>query len=164
MPEEAFKRTLGILMLFLLALILKSPKPKLVREGETPENAWAPLSPFAKVALLVTFFFLGLYAGFIQAGMGIMILVVLGYFLRMDLIRGNYIKLIVILGLSIVSLATFIIGGTRVAWLAGLVAGSGQIIGAYIGTWVAFKKGESWIKVIMVIAILGSSAKLLGLF
>lgn len=164
LPNEDFKKVLGVLLLVLLVLILKQPKPRLLGEDEAPENAWAPLSTVQKAGLLVTFFGLGIYAGFIQAGMGVMILVVLGYFLRMDLVRGNYIKLIVILGLSFVALGTFMLRGVRIDWVAGGVVTAGQVIGAYLGTWVVLRKGATWIKAIMVLAIVGSSAKLLGAF
>ena len=164
MPEAKFERVLGLLMLVLLVLILKKPKAKLVKEGEAPEDAWSPLSSNKKAGLLFAFFWLGVYAGFIQAGMGIMVLVVLGYFLQMDLVRGNYIKLVVILGLTFVALGTFMLQGVAIAWVAGIATSLGQVTGAAIGSWVALKKGEGAIKVILTVAILVSSAKLLGLF
>lgn len=159
-PDRRFEHVLAILMLILLVLILKKPKPHLVEEA--PGDAWKPLSTRKRVLLLLSFFGLGVYAGFIQAGMGIMVLLTLGYLVRMDLVRGNYIKLVVILGLTFVALATFMIQGVPVAWIAGISTGSGQIVGALIGSWVAIEKGEKWIKVIMVTAIVLSSAKLLG--
>ncbi|MDK2973004.1 MAG: uncharacterized protein PWP23_2759 [Candidatus Sumerlaeota bacterium] len=160
-PDRSFNKVLGVLMLGLLVMILKQPKPKLV--DQAPENAWSPLSRLHRAGLLVAFFALGVYAGFIQAGMGVMVLLVLGYFLRMDLVRGNYIKLVVILGLTFVALGTFISSGVKIAWFAGLATSTGQSIGAYCGSWVAIKKGEAWIKALMVTAIVLSSAKLLGL-
>lgn len=162
-PNDEFEKILGVMMLLLLVLIIKQPKPKLISEGQAPQDAWQPMTTKGKAGLLVTFFFLGIYAGFIQAGMGIMILLVLGYFLRMDLVRGNYIKLIVILGLSFIALATFIIRGIAVDWFAGIATSCGQVLGAYAGTWIVFKKGEKWIKAIMIIAILASSAALLDM-
>jgi len=161
-PDRQFEFILGLLMLGLLALMLVRPKPDLSPNG-APENAWVGLSTRKRVGLLTSFFVLGIYAGFIQAGMGIMILLVLGYFLRMDLVRGNYIKLVVILGLSFIALGTFMLSGVRIDWLAGIVCAAGQIIGAWIGAWIATQGGEKWIVLIMAVVILFSSAKLLGL-
>lgn len=161
LPDESFNQVLGYLMLALLVLLLKAPKPHLVSEG-APENPWEPLTTRAKAGLLAGFFALGVYAGFIQAGMGVMVLLVLGYFLRIDLVRGNYIKLVIILGLTFVALAVFLQQGVRVEWIAGFAVALGQMLGAAIGTWVAVSKGERWIKGIMAVAIVLSSAKLLG--
>jgi len=163
LPEELFRTVLGVLMLGLLVLLLKRPKPKLVEPGAGAENEWDPLSTLGKVGLLAVFFALGIYAGFIQAGMGIMVVVALGWFLRMDLIRGNFIKLVVIFGLSVVAFITFIVVGVGIAWWAGIVIAAGQSLGAVIGTWVAVKKGERVVVIVMTIAILVSSAKLLNL-
>jgi len=92
-----------------------------------------------------------------------MILVALGYLVRMDLVRGNYVKLLFILILTAGALLTFILNGLRIEWLAGLFLSLGQMTGAYVGSWVAIRKGEKWILVILPVAILLSSAKLLGL-
>jgi uncharacterized membrane protein YfcA len=92
-----------------------------------------------------------------------MILVALGYLVEMDLVRGNYVKLVFILGLMIVALATFMLSGVDIEWVAGIAVTAGQIVGAYIGSWVAIKKGERWIVIILTVAIVMSSAKLLGL-
>lgn len=162
LPEENFRTVLGVLMLGLLVLLLKQPKPHLVEEGAAPEDAWGPLSPRGRVGLLAVFFGLGIYAGFIQAGMGIMVVIALGWFLRMDLVRANFIKLVVILGLSVIALGTFMAAGVAIAWFAGFAAAGGQMIGAVIGSWVAVKKGEAWIKAIMTVAILLASGKLLN--
>ncbi len=161
-PDEKFEQLLGVLLLFLLVLILKKPKPRLLKE-DAPNDAWSILSGGSKAGVVVSFFFLGVYAGFLQAGVGVMILTTLGWLVRLDLVKGNYVKLNVVLGTVIVSLGTFLISGVAVAWIAGLVIGVGQMIGAVAGSWVAIRKGEVWIKWILVISIIGSSAKLLGL-
>ncbi len=163
LPDDRFEKILGVLMLGLLVLILKKPKPRLLGPGETPEDAWEPLGFKQKASVLTAFFFLGAYGGFLQAGVGIMILTTLGYLMRLDLVRGNYVKLLVILGVTAISIVTFLLSGVQMAWLAGILLGVGQIIGAVIGSWVAIEKGEKWIMVILVVMILVSSAKLLGL-
>lgn len=162
MHDKDFKFVFGLLMPILLILILKKPKPKLVKEG-APENAWSGLTRGRKWAVMATFFVLGIYSGFLQAGVGIMILVALGYLVEMDLVRGNYVKLVFTLGLMFVALATFYLSGVKIEWVAGLAVTAGQVTGAYIGVWVAIEKGERWIIVILIVAVLLSSAKLLGI-
>jgi len=91
-----------------------------------------------------------------------MILVALSYIVRIDLVRGNYIKLYFILVTNIVAVAVFLLSGLSVLWLVGGALFLGQVAGAMIGSWVALTKGETWIKAILVVCILLSSAKLLG--
>lgn len=162
-PDREFERILGVLMLVLLAMILSRPRPRLLKNG-VPEDAWSPLSPRSKIATLTAFFFLGIYAGFLQAGVGIMILVALGYLVRMDLVRGNYVKLVFVFVLNLAALATFLAGGIEIEWVAGIAITAGQALGAALGSWIAIRKGERWILWILTVAIVLSSAKLLGLF
>ena len=160
-PEKDFDVFLAIMMLLLLALILFKPKPHLLKEGES-RDAWGLLSGERKVLTAFVFFLIGVYMGLLQAGSGILILVALGYLMRLDLVRGNYIKLVFILVLNFLALAVFIKNDLGIDWIAGVVLFAGQVLGAYIGSWVALKKGEGWIKVILAVSIVLSSAKLLG--
>lgn len=162
-PDESFRYLLGILLPLLLPLLLWKPKSRPVDEA-APRDAWRTLSSGERWTTLLAFFFIGAYSGFLQAGVGVVILATLSWTVRLDLVRGNYVKLVVILATMIVSLATFLWSGVEVVWTAGLAIGVGQVIGALGGSWVAIRKGESWIKAILVVAILLSSAKLLGVF
>jgi uncharacterized protein len=160
-PAKQFEHILGWFMLALLVLILKRPATPTAGNG-CGTDCWHPLAPRRKAAAIVVFFALGIYSGFLQAGVGILILVALGHIAVMDLVRANYVKLVYILICMPVSLVTFIASGVRVEWMAGVALTAGQMIGAYAGSWVAIRKGEKWILVILVISILLSSAKLLG--
>lgn len=161
-PEKSFNYLLAVIMLALLALILLKPKPKLLKESDGTD-AWGILSPQKKVTTFLVIFAIGVYMGFLQAGAGIMVLVALGYLMRLDLVRGNYIKLVLILVLNVLAFSVFLWGGLNIAWIAGFVMFAGQMGGAYIGSWVALEKGEGWIKAILVVSIILSSAKLLGI-
>lgn len=161
-PPKQFEQVLGWFMLALLALILKRPKPHLV--SGAPRDCWTPLSARRRIIVLASFFVLGVYSGFLQAGVGIMILLTLGHLVAVDLVRGNYIKLVFILVCMPVSLLTFIASGVRVDWLAGMALTAGQMTGAYAGSWVAIRKGEKWILAILIVCILLSSGKLLKWF
>jgi uncharacterized membrane protein YfcA len=61
------------------------------------------------------------------------------------------------------SLLIFIING-KVNWLYGLSLSVGNGVGAYIGSNFSVKKGDKWVKVILVVAIILMSAKLFGVF
>ncbi len=159
---DKFNIILAILMPCLLLLIILRPKAKFTLEdGEV--DAWSTLSRERKAMLLGAFFLIGIYAGFLQAGVGIMILVALSWLVRLDLMRGNYIKFLYIICLTIIALGVFIWNGVAIVWLAGIMVGLGQFFGASLGSYFAIKKGEKWIVIILTIAILGSSLKLSGL-
>lgn len=160
-PAAAFDKVLGVIMLALLVLIVLKPKPKLRKRGGD-SDAWSPLPRHRKHQALISFFLVGIYAGLIQAGAGIVILALMGYMFRMDLVRGNYVKLVFILVLNVLAFGIFWVSGLEIRWVEGVMVFLGQVTGAYMGSWVALKKGEGWIMWILIISILLSSGKLLG--
>jgi len=165
-PDEQFERILGFLMLALLPLTLKKV-PRASGADANPAallDAWSPLSSRNRLLMLGSFFALGVYGGFLQAGIGIMILLVLQHTIHMPLVLGNYVKLVFVMAATMVALAVFVAQGIEIEWVAGLVLSAGQILGAYAGSWVAIRRGEQWIRGVMVFSILLSSGKLLGLF
>jgi uncharacterized membrane protein YfcA len=162
-PDAQFEKVLGVLMLVLLALILAKPKPHLAKEGEAPHDLWSPLTRSHRIGALFAFALLGFYAGFIQAGAGILILVLLGWAAKIDLVRANYVKLVFILALNILVLLVFW-WQVEIHWVAGLAITLGQMLGAWLGSWIALEKGEGWMKAILTVAILLSSAELLGVW
>jgi uncharacterized membrane protein YfcA len=161
--SKSFNTVLAWLMLALLALVLFKPKPRLKKDDDSHStDSWNVLPTGRKVILLLLMFLVGVYMGFIQAGGGIIILVMLGYLMDLSLVRGNYIKLMIIFVTNFIAFGVFIYNGIEIYWLAGVVVFLGQIAGAYAGSWIALKKGENWMKAILTISILASSAKLLG--
>ena len=81
----------------------------------------------------ISFFLIGFYGGFIQMGIGILMLASLvlasGYSLR----DANVIKLLQALILAIPPLFIFVAGG-KINWPAGLALAAGQAMGALLGT------------------------------
>lgn len=159
-PDAKFERILGVMLLFPLPLVIWKPKA-IAPDEATSRDAWTPLVAWRRSALLGTFVLLGMYAGFVQGGVGILVVAALSWLGQIDLVRGNYIKLQVILATVLISIPTFMLNDVQIMWTAGIVAGIGQMLGALVGSWVAIKKGEVWIRRILVVAILLSSAKLL---
>ncbi|MBI4613840.1 MAG: sulfite exporter TauE/SafE family protein [Planctomycetes bacterium] len=155
-PDSLFKPIVGGILLAGLALMLR--RSAAAREGEAP-----PISRGRRVALFASFALLGFYGGFIQAGIGFLILVALARIGRFDLVRANGVKVLVILVFTIPVLALFS-GLGEVDWRIGLALGAGGSLGGWAGTVLAIRQGEVWIRRIFVAAVLASSADLLGLF
>ncbi|WP_283804731.1 sulfite exporter TauE/SafE family protein [Flexistipes sinusarabici] len=108
---------------------------------------------------IIAFFFVGIYGGFIQAGVGFLILaaiIVTGY----DLVSGNAVKTFVILIFTIFALAIFFIQG-KVNLYLGLILSIGNAIGALAGTKVTVLKGNNFIRWFVVICVLIFAIKLI---
>jgi len=157
-PEELFQKILAVIMIVVLILILTRPEKKFLKEIEG-EN----LSTARLVVSIFVFFGVGLYGGFINAGVGFVIIVALTLITGMSLVKINSLKLFIVLIYISSSLVVFIIHG-KVDWILGLTLAIGNALGAYLGSNFAVSKGDKWIRVFIVIAILSMSAKLLGLF
>ena len=90
-------------------------------------------------------FFAGLYGGFVQAGVGFILLTVLAGSLRYSLIKANALKLLCSLGFTVVALAVFISQG-QVNWFYGIILSIGFIFGAIIGVKLAIKASPKTMK------------------
>ena len=96
-------------------------------------------------------FGVGLYGGFVQAGIGFLILAVTTQ-AGLDLVRGNALKVLVVLLLTALWLATFA-GAGKVEWVPGLVLGAGSLLGAFAGARLTVKKGHHWIRGVVTVTI-----------
>ena len=81
----------------------------------------------------------------------------------MSLVKINTLKVFIVLIYVSSSFVVFITYG-KVDWILGFTLAIGNALGAYLGSNFAVSKGDKWIRVFIVIAILSMSAKLLGLF
>lgn len=148
LPGEVFNKILSAVMILVLVLTLFGKK----KEGtkETIENV--PL-------LALAFFFVGIYGGFIQAGVGFIILAVFSIISGTTLVRTNSMKVFIIMIYTIPSLIVFIING-QVQWSTGIVLAVGNSAGAWIGTNFSVNKGDKWIKIILTLTVSAMAVKL----
>lgn len=155
-----FDRALAVCMILMLLLIFKK-----TTFHSNENESFSTLPTKRKMILLICFFALGFYAGFIQAGMGMVTLVTLSLLSQMTLVQANALKVIMIMVITFLALALFFILGTKIHLLAGLILSGGQMIGAALGTRLALgEKGEKVIRIVLVCMTLLSAGKLfLGL-
>ena len=100
----------------------------------------------------ISFFFIGIYGGFIQAGVGFIILGSLTYINKMSLVRANSVKVFVVLIYTIAALAVFIIED-QINWLYGLVLAIGNMTGAWVASRYSVEKGDKWIKRFLIVMV-----------
>lgn len=108
----------------------------------------------------VAFAAIGFYGGFVQAGVGFLILAGLVLGSGLDLVSGNAAKVVLILGFTVIALPVFLMAG-QVALLAGGVLAIGNMTGAWIASRLAMAKGAGWIRWVVVIAALAAAARML---
>lgn len=95
----------------------------------------------------------GFYGGFVQAGVGFILLVVLAGTLRYDLVKANGLKLVCCLGFTTVALIIFI-ARDQVAWLPGLIMASGFMLGSWVAVKFAIKASHETMKKIVFVMTL----------
>jgi uncharacterized membrane protein YfcA len=108
----------------------------------------------------IIFFFVGVYGGFIQAGVGFFLLSSLVLASGYELLKANALKIFVILLYTPLALVIFFMHGDVNLWM-GLVLAVGNMIGAVIGTKIAVKGGAVLIRYFVLVAILVAAVKLI---
>ena len=142
--DEAFERVLALLMVAISLWTLLAPgRPD---PGDAPlRSPWSP-------GLVAAFFVIGFYGGFVQAGVGFLVLAATTW-AGLDLVRGNAVKVLAILVFTLVSLALFAAGG-EVRWAVGLVLGAGSVVGGLLGVRLTVLKGHRWLRAVVTGAVI----------
>ena len=90
-------------------------------------------------------FVAGVYGGFVQAGVGFILLAALAGGLRYDLVRANALKMVCTLAFTALSLLIFI-WFDQVAWVPGLILALGTMLGSFLSVRFAISVQQSTIK------------------
>jgi hypothetical protein len=151
--DELFQKILGIIMIgVIISMIIPNPK-KITIENSTKIPWTVHLSMFG----------IGLYGGFIQVGIGFMIMAALQYLMKVNLVIVNMHKVFIVLILTIPAFIVFLVTG-NINWQLGLSLGIGNAFGAWWAAKLSVRKGEKFIKAALIIAVLIMALKLLDLF
>ncbi len=152
LDDLMFKRVLALIMIGVLIFTALDPM-KRFRQQEVVFGFWR------KLILVVSFFGVGVYGGFVQAGVGfIVISVLLAH--GLDLVRINAIKVFVIFAYTFIALGVFIYHG-QVNYLLGFALAAGNSIGGMLGPKLAVEKGHDWIKNVVTATVAVFALKLL---
>lgn len=150
--ERLFTRLLAGIMIGVLIITLVDPAKRL-------RGREVSYTPLRLVALLGAFFLIGVYGGFVQAGVGFLIIPVM-LLAGFDLVRTNAIKIFVVLAFTVPALAVFVWHG-QVDWLLGIVLAVGNSTGGWVASHMAIKKGHEWIKRVVTLTVLVLALRLL---
>lgn len=138
-PVTILKPLLLATMLAMTLLILLRPA------AITPPEGTVPYKMSERPQAWVGLFFAGVYGGFVQAGVGFVLIAALAGSLRYDLVRTNALKLVCVLVFTGVALVVFILDDL-VSWLPGIVLALGNVIGALLAVKVSLKMSQNSIK------------------
>ena len=150
--DGAFRTILGVVMIIVCVVMLIDPARRL--DFDTKKLTRSRIA-----ALMGTFLLVGLYGGFIQAGVGF--LIITGLLVHgLDLVRINAVKVFVVLAYTVTALAVFIWHG-QVDWRLGLALAAGNSLGGWLGTRLAISKGHAWIRRLVLVVVVLFALRLL---
>lgn len=147
MEDQFFERILAVLMVAISLLSLWSPRHRM--GGGHRRSAFL---------VVLVFFAVGIYGGFVQAGVGFFILAATTW-TGLDLVRGNAVKVLTVLVFTLLALIVFAWQG-KVVWLTGIVLGAGTAIGGRLGANLTVSKGTDWIRRVVTATIIVFALKL----
>jgi uncharacterized membrane protein YfcA len=154
-PDAVFNAVLAGVMVLVLVSIFFKPKPA---DGQ---GSAEPPTGSRRILLMAIFFAIGVYGGFIQAGVGFLIMSSLIFLSGYDLVRVNAVKVVVILVYTVAALTVFLLNG-KVEWGPGLTLAVGNSAGAWLGARFSVAGGERWIRAILVVAVLVMAVRVSG--
>ncbi|MFT7458764.1 MAG: putative membrane protein YfcA [Planctomycetota bacterium] len=147
-----FNRTLAVIML--AVMIVMTVKK---------ERAELTVTPVTRKRMIIGHLLMivvGFFGGFIQIGVGFILLPILNKVLGLDLVHANMHKVFIIGAYTIVALTIFITQ-IELLWMLGICLAVGNSIGAWLGAHMSIKKGESLINIILNVVLLIFIIKLL---
>lgn len=151
--DLAFQRVLALMMVAITAWTLWNPLPRVVGEGGALPTGGR------RLGFMVAFFAVGLYGGFIQAGVGFLILAVTSAG-GLDLIRGNAVKVTLALIFTPLTLVLFAASG-KVDWVMALWLAAGNYLGGLAGVHLQVLKGHAWVRNVVTATIVIFAVRLL---
>lgn len=152
--DDALLRPLfgGILVLWAVALV--------VRPGRfvAPAEAHAPREPGPLahgLSLLI-----GVYGGFLQAGVGFPLMALMVWLLGHDTLRANAAKVALVFVYTTLVMAVFAAAG-QVAWREGAILAAGMVVGGALGARVQVHVGPGLVRWALVVMVTVSGVALL---
>lgn len=151
--DELFEKILGAVMIgIILSMIIPRKKINVIENNN--KISWN---------VYLAMFGIGFYGGFIQVGVGFILMAVLQYLMKLNLVLVNMHKVFIVMIYTVPATIVFILSG-NVNWGLALTLATGNSLGAWWAAKFAVKKGEKLIKAVLIAAILIMSLKLFDVF
>ncbi|KIX22433.1 integrase [Flavobacterium sp. 316] len=147
-----FNRILSIIMIMVLLTLLFGPKKNYADIVE--KTTGKPLY----IAIGI-FFFLGIYGGFINAGIGFLMLIILPYLNGLSLLKSNVTKVFVVWIYTIGAVIVFALED-KINYPLAFILTIGNASGAWFGSRWSVKKDDKVIKLFLIITVSSLAIKL----
>jgi len=148
-----FNRILAMVMLAVMVVMVRGGQ----RPAYRPEPGAAARHPVLGHILMAG---VGFWGGFIQIGVGFMIMPVLNRVMGLDLVRTNMHKVMIVFIYTLVALLVFV-QQAGVLWLLGAVLAVGNSVGGWLGAHLAVRRGETLIRRVLYAVLVVFVIKLL---
>lgn len=151
LDDDLFRPVIGaVLLLWAVALV--------VRPGRMlkPPPAPVPPGPLAFALALV----IGVYGGFLQAGVGFPLIALFVSHLGHDLLRANAAKVALVFVYTTLAVAVFAAAG-QIAWREALILAAGMTVGGWLGARLQIRAGAPLVRWAIVVMVAFSGAALL---
>jgi len=149
---ELLNRILAIIMVAVIAITIFNPLKKTGGDNEV-------MTQSRKALTIFLFFFVGLYGGFIQAGVGFIMISILTMTNKFSLVKTNSIKVFVALVYTFFAIIIFVIED-KIDWQLGIALAIGNSIGGWFASRWSVEKGDKWIRIILIISVTAMAIKL----
>lgn len=150
--DALFHKLLAVIMVVCVVISIKRPK-----------TLWGieKLSSRMRLVLtLILFFFIGIYGGFVQAGVGYFIIIALTLLQNLDLVKTNAIKVYVVFFFTAVAMIPFI-RANLIHWPLALCLALGNSVGALLGAHLAVTRSQVWLQKVLLFSVIVFAIKLL---
>jgi uncharacterized membrane protein YfcA len=144
----------GLLAIVMVAVLLLMQAPQVKKDGHDRQQPKNLIFGHALMALA------GFWGGFIQIGMGFVVLPIMHRVIGLSLVDTNILKVFIIFAYTL--LAMFVFAATsEVLWLIGAIAAIGNVAGGIVGARLTLSHGEQLIRHVLTAAIIAMIIKLL---
>jgi uncharacterized protein len=166
-PERPLRYVLLGTMIAVGIVMWRQPKIGASPAGAAPDSTTADpadppeLSRRSRLGTSAALLAAGFYGGFLQAGVGLVLLAIFGSLFRMDLVRANALKVVVIGIFSVAALGVFI-ARDLVVWAPGLTLAAGSVVGAQVAVRLAVAKGSGFVRTVVLAMVVISCAAVIA--
>lgn len=156
--ERVMNLAIGTIMVIMLVVILLKPARWLREQSELRPGRPSPW-------VLGLFFIIGIYGGFIQAGVGVFLLSAMVLGVGYSLNHANVVKLIIVLFSTLFALVIFVLND-QVHWGLGALMAVGQSIGAWAAARFAtrYPGANVWIRRLLIAVVVISILRFFGIW
>ena len=149
---ELFNKLLAIVMVAIVLTTIFQRKTKVTNKLEQ-------LNFKEQLIGVIIFFFVGIYGGFLQAGVGFLIITILTTLNNFSLVKTNSAKVFTVMIYTLAAVIIFAIKG-KINWTYGLTLAAGNTIGAWIASHWSVDKGDIWVKRFITVTVIALAIKL----